>query len=797
MDENKQYKQAFDDNEDSGFKLTEWLMLFVHYWYLFLIFIIIALGFAYLKNRTWIESYKTSGTIILEEGKSGAAMPFMQGFGVQSGYRNIDNQVIMLSSYDLMSRVIDSIPFLQVDYISKGRFKTRNLYNATPFVITPDYVDPQAYGVLFKIEIKSDGTYEISNADEKVDRKIKAKGRFGIPIQHNLFFLTVNRTENTIPNQVLYFRFRSKESLISDFMSRLQLSFATDGSSVLNLSMVSETPDRDMDFINKLSNVFITENLERKNDAASKTINFIDQQLDTVSKSLSQSEGALTSFRRSNQIVDLPSHSTKVLGKATQYDEQQSQLKLRESYLSYLTNYLKTNIDAGAIVAPSSLGVTEPMLLNLVQQFNEVLIRKSETSDKSPLYAKYVREMESLKNSINEAVKNMRASMDIERNDLNSKLASVNQDISTLPGKEMQLIGIERKYRVDDNYYTFFLQKRAEAAIQKASNSPDNYVLDRARIIALTNSSTKSRNIMMMLLIGFLIPALIIVLKEVLNNTVRDSRDVEKNSSYPLIGTIKHTRSSDPVITSKRPRSSFTEMFRVIRTRMEFIVQRKTDMLILTTSAESGDGKTYFNINLAATYGMTGQKTLLVDMDIRKPSVNSRLGLPESNGVTNYLIGENKLEELIIRNEEYNFDILPAGTIPPNPGELIRSDQLKEMFAELRKMYSFIIVDTSPIGLVADAYSLAPLMDANLFIVRSGKTNKTFFRKLNEQIKADNLQLFYIVLNDVDFENNPYIKYGQRSHGYSYGYNYGYGYGKKKDAKKYVHYYDDEYEKEK
>ena len=790
MEENKnnQYSQ-FTDNDDSDFVLKEWLLLFLHYWYLFLFFIILALGAAYLKNRTWIETYQSKGTIIIEESRNTGSQAFMQGFGVQSGYRNVDNQTVMLTSYDLISRVVDSIPFLSVDYITKSRFKTRNLYNETPIVINIDFVDPKIYGVMFKLSINSDGTYVITDENGTIDKTLTAKGRLGIPIQHNLFFITVEPTSNKILRREIYFRFRSKESLISDFMSRLQIGFVQEGSSVLGISLTSETPDRDIDFINKLCSVFLTENLERKNDAASKTMDFIDQQLDTVSKSLAISEGAMTQFRRSNQIVDLPSHSSEILGKATQYDEKRSALNLRDSYFKYLTNYLKTNLDAGAVVAPSNLGLNDPMLMSLVQQFNDLISKRNETSDKSPLYAKYNREIESLKNSINEVITNMRASMQIEEQDLSRKMESVQSDISALPRKEMQLIGIERKYRVDDNYYTFFLQKRAEAAIQKASNSPDNNILDKARIVALTNGNTKSRTILIYLLIGLIIPALFVVLKELLNNTIRDTKDVERNSKYLLIGTIKHTKNNDPVLAAKRPRSSFTEMFRVIRTRIEFIVQRKTKMAILITSAESGDGKTYFSSNLASTYGMTGLKTLLVDMDIRKPSINERLELQETDGVTNYLIGEKKLDEIILRKEGLNFDLLLAGSVPPNPGELIRSDQLKNMFLELRNMYDYIIVDSSPIGLVADAYSLAPMMDANLMIVRSQKTNKSFFRRLNDQLVADKLKQFYIILNDISIESNSYARYGKN---YGYGYGYGYGNSKEKDANRYAQYYEDD-----
>jgi capsular exopolysaccharide synthesis family protein len=787
METNNPYtNQQFNDNEESGFDIKYWIFILLRHWYLFVLFGAVALGMAYLKNRTWIENYSSSGTIIINENRGMNSNVFMQGFGVQSGYKNTDNQVIMLTSYDLLSRVVDSLPYLATDYISKGRFRTRNLYDLSPITVVSDYVDPNIYNILFKLSLKSSGNFEITNDEGVFGPDFVVKGRIDRPIQHSLFFLTIHSNESTLQDREVYFRFRNKESLINDFMGRLHPEYVMDGSSVIRVSLQSETPQRDIDFINKLFDVFLDDNLSRKNDAASKTIAFIDQQLEEVSQSLAVSEGNMTAFRRSNRIVDLSSHSSGVLSKATQYDEQQSQLRLRENYLNYLDNYLKTNLDAGVIVAPSSLGLNDAMLISLVQQFNDVIVKKNETSEKNPLFGKYEREVASLKISINEVIKNMRKSMEIEQKDLSSKLQGVQRDISSLPLQEMQLVGIERKYRVDDNYYTFFLQKRAEAAIQKASNSPDNNILDKARIITLTNGNAKSKTITSYLIIGLLIPLIFVVLKELLNSTIRDTKDIEKSTSFPLIGTIKHTNGTDPLLAAKHPRSSFTEMFRVIRTRLEFIVQRKSNIVILITSAESGDGKTYFSTNLASVYGMTGKKTLLIDMDIRKPSINDRLSLDEKNGVTNFVIGENTLDELILQKEGINFDILLAGTIPPNPGELIRSDKLKDMITTLREIYDYIIIYTSPVGLVADSYSIASSADVKLLIARSKKTSKPFFKRLNEQIKNDNLTNFYTILNDVDLSK------ASQKYSNNYGYGYGYGYGSKKNANRYTHYYEDD-----
>ncbi len=786
--QNNQYTSQFTE-EESGFDIKEWLMFFLHYWYLFVIFISFGLGTAYFINRSWIESSQVTATLIIEEAsRYSGSQTLMQGFGVQSGYRNLDNQKYLLQSYDFIGRVVDSMPSLNIDYISKGRFIVRNRYGDAPFQIQAEYVSPQAYGILFKIEIEPNGQFVITDENKL---SIKMKGRFNEPFQNNLLFATIVPIQQNAEPYAFYFRFRDRESLIADFLPRLNVSYPADASSVLSISLVSETPMRDMDFINKLSEVYISENLQRKNDAANKTMKFIDEQLSDVKKSLETSEGAMTEFRKSNQIIDMSSHSSEILSKATGFDTKQQELKLKENYFNYLSNYLKSNLESGSIIVPSSVGINEPMLVNLVQQFNEALLLRNEKTEKDPYYPKYTRDLENSKAAIVELVKNMRSALNLEKVELNKNLSAVKQQVTTLPQKEMEMVALERKYKVDDNYYTFFLQKRAEAAIQKASNSPDNTVLDKARIMGVTNGDVKSKTYMKYGLIGLLIPLILLILMKLLNNTVKSTKDIEKNSPFPIIGSVRHTRSTDPMLAAHRPRSSFTEMFRVIRTRLEFIVQRKSKVAILITSTESGDGKTYFCTNLASVYGMSGMKTILVDMDIRKPSVAERLSLTEREGVTNYLIGEKALESLIVKKEKMNFDVLLGGTVPPNPGELIRSDKLKEMFALLREMYDYIIVDTSPIGLVADAYALAPMMDANLFVVRSEKTNKSFYKKLNEQLKADKINHVYNILNDVNTENTAYGKYSSYGYGYGAGYGY-YGKSKKKEYDKNTHYYEDD-----
>lgn len=800
-------KMGFQD-EESSFNIMEWVSLFIGHWYLFAIGLVVALSLSYLQNRKWLAQYKTTGTVIIDESRStmNSAQVLMQGFGIQESYRNVSNQVIMISSYDLLSRVVDSLPDLRLEYISKGKFKTRNLYDWAPIVIQTDYVSPDVYGIMFKININSNGLITITEESDNLSKDFKIKGKIGVPIQHRLFFLTINSVNNDIREEEMYFRYRSRESLISEFSSRLQLNYVMEGSSVLEISLASETPSRDVDFINKLCDIYLISNLERKNDAATKTINFIDEQLVNVSRSLSSSEDNLTDFRKRNQLIDVGSLSGELMSKAANYDNELNQVRLKETYLDYLSKYIKTNLDEGTIVAPTNLGLNEPMLMSLVEQINELILKRSELTEKNMFYSKYTQDISNVKNAIHEVVKNMQMSNNIQKKDLDRRLAEVDKQIQLLPEKELEMIGIERNYRMNDSYYTMFLQKRAEAQILKASNTPDNNILDRARTTSVTNSGEKSKTTMIFLVLGLLLPAGFVILKELLNSTIQSNKDVEKYCEFPLIGMVRHTSTESPYVVSNNPRSSFTEMFRIIRTRIEFLAQRKSDITIMVTSSESGDGKTYFSINLACVYAMASPKTLLIDMDIRKPSLYARIGCQNTIGVSNYLANQCTLDEIITRPPNAGFDFITAGTVPPNAGELIRSENLINMIKELRTRYEFIIVDTSPIGIVADAYSFAALSDINLFIIRSNKTNKSFVKNLSTQLKADNVANFYSILNDVEVHTNYYSQYYSRKYaygsskqyGYSYGYGYGYGYtssNKKKNkdsSDNYFQYYQDD-----
>ena len=767
------------DSEEEGalsFNPIEWLFTFLHYWYLFVIAMAIALGLAMLKNRRWIPTYYSQGTIVIKESSAygSSSSMLMSGFGVDAGYKNVNNQMIMLGSYDLISRVVDSLPFMQVEYITQGRFKTRQLYRQTPILVEFSRIDPRIYGQLFQVNFLKDGSLQVLSTDENISLDLTA--HYGEPLSCELFDITIWPTELMTSSGKMYFRFRNHESLVDEFMGRLQLSFVTEGSTVLALSLVSETPQRDCEFLDKLAEIYLLQNLEQKNEVAENSIRFINEQLENLQSSLQVSEGAMTDFRQENKFVDVNSYAGQLMSRIAEYDQQQMALRLRETYFDYLINYIHQNIETGAVIAPTSLGLNEPMLMSLVQQLNDLRIQRGELTEKNVYYAKYTKDIENVKTAIEEVVNSMRASLEIEKTDLNARYKEVEKAIKQLPEKELQMVAIERNYRIDDNYYTFFLQKRAEAEIQKASNTPDNSIMDKARTTAVMNSKAKKKTTTTYLIIGFLIPLILIILSELLNNKMRSPKDVMKLKSFRLIGTLRHAKSQNPTLVRASPRSSYAEMLRAIRTRLEFLLRRKDKMMICITSTESGDGKTFLATNLASLYAMTGKKTLLIDLDLRKPNIHTKLGLENGNGVSNYLIGDCELKDIRVTNTPFGFDFVRAGTIPPNPGELVHSDKLGELLERARKDYDFIVIDTSPIGLVPDAYTLIEHSDICLYVIRCMQTNKSFCKQTLEQMTevVENPEKIQLILSDIPTE-------GRHSYGSGYGYGYGgyggYGYG--------------------
>lgn len=785
--EDKNYYGYSDSQteEKSSFDILRWIYKVLRYWYVILICVALALGAALYKNRSWMPSYKSAAKLVLEEYKSMGAGPeaVMNGFGLQSGFTNVSNQLVMLTSYDLIGRVVDQIP-LRIDMYNRGHFRTTNLYGKEFVSIDLQDLQDQIYYKELSVKGINEKNYEIAfEGDEDMDA-FSVKGVYGEPLTHSYFTINVMPAKNYQPHFDHYLRFLPREYLIADYSSRLGFNFVMKESSVIEVSLIGYSPERDVAFINTLTESFLKDNVDRKNQTALRTINFIEEQLAIISDSLNVAENRLRGFQKDNNVIDAD-NSSYLFGYFRTLDQEKAALTLKGKYLSYLDTYLEGNINEEALIAPTSMGITDPGLMNLVNTYSELVLKKSDLGVKSPLYAKTVSQINVTKEALKELLHNMKSVFSIEQKELDMRYEQVMSQVKAIPEKEKQMLQYQRNFKVNDTYYTFLLQKRAESQIQQASNMPDNVILENARILSITNTKDKLTTLMIFLFLGFFLPIVAIIIKELMDQTFQDIQSVESISQFPILGTITHTDKIGVIIAPRYPKSRFTEALRSIRSRIEYVAQRESPICVTLTSAEPADGKTFVACNLAATYKMTGKRVILVDLDLRKPAVSESLGLDRHEGITNWLIGKSALSDLIITDAKAKFDILPAGTLAPNPGELIRSPKIKELIIQLKQNYDYIVIDCSPYGLVNDIVAIAPLAEANLFVVRMHKTNRRFARQVLEQAEKDNIAGLNVIINDLDSKKTGY--------GSGYGYGYGYGYGERESKRK-TQYYNDYYE---
>ena len=740
-------------SSSSPFDVILLVLRVLKYWPWYILALIVALGLAYIKNKSWEPQEKTVTTILIEE-KQGFNDMMMGGMSNRSG-RNNNNQLMMYRSYDLIKRAVDRMN-ISTDIYMKTRFKDLNIYGMSPIVVRGSYVSPGAYGLEFNIKHVSDSIFQISFKGNDFIPSFSIQGVYGMTLQHNMFFVTVERLGGDYSYD-LYFRFLRREDQIIDYASRLNPQFVQE-TSVLEVSLIGNVAQRDVDFLNTLNEMFFLDNLTRKNIAAEKTIDFINDQLDIIKDSITSSESKLKDYQQQSHLFS-QNRSGSAVSELDELDRQRAEIRLKKEYINVMTDYLKS--DKEVLISPSVMGITDPGIMTAVGQYNIYSSELKNLGSESPIYKRNKALLEDLKKHLNESISAMRNAVLTEERTVNGRYAKLQSEAAALPEKERKYLTHERDFKINETYHAYLLQRRIESNIQKESNTADNLVIDQPRTIFTVNEKEKNTTYIMYALIGLLIPLFVVICKEILFKVSIQSRDeVESIAQLPILGTVERSTKKEQIIVKYYPKSSFAESFRGLRSRMEYIVKRDTQISMLVTSTEPKDGKTFIAGNLASIYQLTGRKTILLDSDLRRPALSKALNMGHHRGISNYLIGQVDLDDIIIPHPEYGFDVMPAGTVPPNPSELLRSNRTIELMNELKTRYDYIIIDCSPVGLVSDAHYLAKLVDVALYVVRNEKTNRHFFKYTIAEFREDERNNIVIVYNDVNLRGGYY--YGNR-----------------------------------
>ncbi len=761
----------------------------LRFWWLFVITIPISILSIIFIHRYIPPVYSASISLLLEE--RGEKMPqgnMMEGFGLTPGQQNLENQMAILTSWDIVRRTVDQLDF-HLSYFISGRVKHTEAYQNPHFIVQFDSLHPQLLDVPIYLSFINEKEFQIKVQSESATSYIykdKKSGRnfHSIDFEQNFKFdevVTLPWARFVVRNprgykqleQELYFIFNHPSSIAAQYKSKLRAVRSNETSSIIRVSVTGKNRGKNVTFLNKLAEVFIANNLEQKNQIATNTIHFIEDQLTVISDSLYLTGSQLSQFRTNNRIQSVSAKAEYLFSGLQEMEQQLAQHEITRRYYLYLKDYFQDGFTGAEIIAPAQYETNNSMLSESIKQIMELnsqrlSMRESFSEDLNLAY-------KDLEGQIQVASLTLLKTLDSQLNILDETVQRIllnkeknEQELYQLPETERRLLGIERKFELSNEVYTFLLRKRSESQIQKASNTPDHQVLESAQNKGQVSPNVKG-NRQKALLIGLLIPLAFIVIRQLLNTKVLDQEDIENVTDLPILGHILHNTKDENNVVRHYPKSVITETFRRVRTRLDFLNKDAECPVIGVTSSLPGEGKTFCAMNIASALALSGKRTAILGFDLRKPGLNKLINGKGHKGISNFLIGESTLDEIQMESQQDMLTIIPTGDIPPNPSELISSNKTKELIDYLKKDHDVIILDTPPMGIVSDPYLLARHTDTLIFLVRQNHTIKKIMEQTLKHMNDEGIENVGLLLNDVSVRKG----YG---YGYRYRYNYGYGY---------------------
>lgn len=743
----------------------------LQFWFIIPICLILASGLAIYLYKSTTPLYKVSSSILIKGdqrqnasiGSSENALP-----GISLGVaNNIENQLVILTSSKQIEKTLKGLDFT-VSYYEIDAFKDRELYKDSPFIVRLNPGDKISYAQ-YNIKFVDDKRYILTKDN---DKKFKDEHSLfeNVNLEGNQFVILPNGKHINVHNYIdKKFRFNivPMHLLVNKYQSQVQISNLHQGSSIYEIALSVNNVDKGKDFVDKLAHNSVEYTLDKKNQIANNTIKFIDSQLIGVGDSLSVAKSMLENFRSKNEMMDVSMQGQLIIGKMQALQDVKNQLQSAIDYYNYLVDYMKSDMDIMNILPPSAYGVVNSMISQLISELGTLNAEREGLQFNSkidnPNIAQISRKIETLKKTIGQQAESNLKSTKNEMSDADTRLLKLSREVRRLPRTEQVLLDMQRKYQSSDRMYSYLMERRSEALLAKASNTPDNEIIENASVTGKVKPDGK-RYIIIVVVLGIFLPSVIMFLIVYFNNKILDKEDVEAKSNYPVVGVIPRVKKDSNMLQSiLQPRSALSESIRSIRTTLDFYPNIDGCKSILVTSGMPGEGKSLTASNLAISYAQLGKKTILIDFDMRKPTIHKVFDLKvNGDGLSRHLVESinETNKNLIVETDILNLDIIPAGKVPPNPADLIAGKHTIVLFSELRKLYDVIIIDSPPIGLVTDASLLQIYSEVTLLVTRHGVTPKSMLERLLKDDKIQQMKSLCLLLNGLPIESKAYNTYG-------------------------------------
>jgi len=788
-------------NPNAYFDFKSFINRILSNWYVFLFFVLIGLGIAYYVSVRKLPIYSMTSLISINEDSnplftnSNTSLTF--NWGGQSS--KTGSTITTLKTRTHNERVVKHLQFY-LQYLKQGEYQLEDDYGRTPFVINVNANEEQLQGQLMRIKILNNSQFEISFSIEDEPKQLKyfnyntEKFRdttfevntyrdtfeIGKPISSNYFSGTLELTDLPYELSKEYFiTFLDFNQVVKKYQS-INVEMDNMSSSVIMLQLVGQNKNKLVDYLNTTTTILSNTLLQQKNLFATKTIQFIDSTLTDKASELEAFENELNAYKQENQIIDLEGEGLQLKQRLLVLDEQQKELNRKIDYLNTLQNYLTNRRTYEDPPAPSIAGIEEGSLVEGVKRIVELSIERNtyqySAKPNLPKFKDIDRQIDATKNVLKENIKSSKANIFREIDLIENELRAAERDVKKLPVNQQGLLKIERRFNISQQTYDLFLAKKNEAKLIKASNISDIQIIDEAKDVGEGKVGPNNKlNYVMAVLIGVGIPLTYYFFIVYLDNRINNTKDIEKQTDLPLLAVIGKSSAKTDTVVLDYPKSVISESFRGLRTSLKFFLKNNKEegcKTVLFTSSVGREGKTFNAINLASVMALSGKKTIIIGLDLRKPKLHRNFEVDREKGVTNYISAQVGYDDIIQTTPHKNLHIITSGTIPPNPSELLLDAKMDALIARLKTDYDFIVMDTPPIGLVSDALNLMKYSDASLYVVKQHFTKKGMLNFINQKYKKGEVHNVSLILN--------YFKAKQKSdYGYGYGYEYGYAsYGK-------------------
>ena len=771
-------------NEASQFGLKDVVDMILKKWYWFAISIILCLGVSVLYIMRTSPVYTRSATILVKDSRKGGGASELAAFSDMAGLntrRNVDNELYVFQARRLMMEVVDKLG-LTVNYTTRSGLRTVDLYRRSPIdvqFINDINSGTCSFTVLLRendatisefVRSRQDGG-EASDEDEDFTTTVP----YGVPVVTPYGVVVVNKTlymeENYLGKEIRVLK-RPREIVAAYYRNAMHSAVANKMSSIINISLNDIVPRRAEDIINTLIDVYNNDAINDKQQIAEATAEFIDVRLAIISKELGSVDSDIKTFKTRNSMVDIETETTKNITESSKLKTEVLSLENQIEMSKFIYEYLEDASKEYVLIPVTDLSKGQGSALSKqIAEYNELLLRRERylqnSSLNNPVIQQLDRDRVALKNAILASLDSNIQTLEIQLGKLSTEQKKTDALLSIVPKQEQEYLSIARQQRIKEELYLYLLNKREENAISLAITENTARIVDSAFGPLRPVAPRKSFILLIALVLGCAVPFVILYLRELLDTTVRSKHDITKFTSVPYLGDIpvyNGPRTARGVVVRANGRDNVSEAFRIVRTNMAFMnTEGQDSQVLLVTSSNQHAGKTFVSTNLAMTLAMSGNKVILIDLDLRRRTMSKHMGQRNNPvGMSRYMSDKNvKVTDIISRTELHeNFDCIYAGLQPPNPAEQLMSNRLDELIAECRKLYDYVVIDSVPALVIADAIIASRVADLTLYIVREGLLDRRQLPDIDSLYKQDKLKNMCILLNGAS----------ERSHRYGYTY---------------------------